>query len=121
MTPDWVTQQKWMEDGRNLQVGDVVLVHGPGPLKRKYFLAKVDLVKQSDDGKVRSCTIGHAVFPKKSKPDCVHGRRWIQVTRSVQRLSLILPVEEQESSVVVVNGEVQTVLEDGEIIYRDGQ
>ena len=121
VTPDWVTQQKWMEDGRNLQVGDVVLVHEPGPLKRKYFLVKVGSVKKSDDGKVRSCTVRHAVFPKKSKLDCVHGRQWIQVTRSVQRLSLILPVEEQDGSVVVVDGEVRTGLEDGEIIYRDSQ
>ena len=33
-------------------MGDIVLVHEPGPLKRKYFLAKVDAVKMSDDGRL---------------------------------------------------------------------
>ena len=96
-----------------------MLVHEPSLLKRKYFLNKVDSVKQSDDGKVRSCTVRYAVFPKKSRPDSVRGRKWIQVTRSVQRLSLILLVEEQVSPVIVLDGEVRTGLEDGEIIYRD--
>ena len=70
MTPDLVTQHKWMEDGRNLKVGNVVLVHEPGPLKRKYFLAKVNSVKESNDGRVRNCTVRHAMFSKKTKPDC---------------------------------------------------
>ena len=75
MTPDWVTLQRGMEDGRNLKVGDITLVHKPGPLRGKYFLAKVDSVKASNDGKVRSCTVGHTMFPKKSKKDYVRSRR----------------------------------------------
>ena len=90
-------------------------------MARKYFLAKVDSVRESNDGRVRICTVRHAMFSKKSKPDCVRGRRWIQVTRSVQRLSLILPVEEQESSVVVVDGEIRTYLEDRKIVSGGGQ
>ena len=60
------------------------------PIKAKYKLAIVETVHVSDDGSVRSATLRYAV---------VNGNRStnIRVIRSVQRLVLILPVEEQDN------------------------
>ena len=44
VTPDWVVTQKWHETGRNLKVGDVVLVHDKSPMKGHYILAIVEAV-----------------------------------------------------------------------------
>ena len=55
----------------------------------------VEEVKVSDDGCVRSVLLRYAIVTKDTKP------RIIRVQRSVQRLALILPVEEQSSPVYV--------------------
>jgi hypothetical protein len=59
------------------------------PIKAKYKLAIVEAVHTSNDGSVRSATVRYTV---------VNGQRStiIRVKRSVQRLVLILPVEEQD-------------------------
>ena len=67
----------------------------PSKVKAKYKLGIVDSVKMSGDGCVRSATIRYASIQKYP-----HGGDKIQiirVKRSVQRLALILPVEEQSS------------------------
>ena len=58
------------------------------PLKAKYKLAIVEQVHTSDDGLVRSATVRYTN---------IRGDSWthIRVKRSVQRLVLIMPVEEQ--------------------------
>ena len=100
VTPESVVRAKWHETGRNLKPGDIVLVHDKTPLKGKYIMAKVEEVVTSKDGLVRSCTVGYRV-PKKEAPRVYTGGKWISLTRSVQRLTLLLPVEEQDSPLTV--------------------
>ena len=64
-----------------------------GKLKAKYKLGVVDAVKVSLDGHVRSATIRYVLLQQNS--DTNDRIRVIHVTRSVQRLVLILPMEEQ--------------------------
>ena len=95
VTPESVIRQKWHEDGRNLAIGDVVLVHDSSPIKGKYTLAIVQDVRLSRDNRVRSCTVGYRVPNPKDKVREYTGGKWIKLSRSVQKLSLLLPVEEQ--------------------------
>ena len=113
VTPQSIIRQKWHESQRNLQVGDVVLVHDQSPVKGKYQLAIVDEAKESKDGYVRSCVVKYRVpDPKdvvktsgKEKKRYPAGKE-AKITRSVQRLTLLLPVEEQSGRLEVDNGHV---------------
>ena len=108
VTPDWLLRRKWHETGRNLRVGDIVLVHDKTPMKGKYLLAVVEAVSPGKDGLVRSCTVGYGI-PRETKDITKYeGRRWVTITRSVQRLSLLLAVEEQERPLTVEGGNVIT-------------
>ena len=96
-----IIRAKWPETGRNLKTGDVVLIHLKTPIKGKYTMAIVESVETSKDGLVRSCDVGYRI-PKSTDPvDTYTGGKWISLTRSVQRLTLILPVEEQTNPLTV--------------------
>ena len=65
----------------------------------KYRLAIVDDVKVSKDGNMRSAVVCYTSI--RSSPQGKEILQAIQVHRSVQRLCVILPVEEQVSGVNV--------------------
>ena len=106
-TPAQVIRQRWHKTQGNLQVGDLVLVHDANKIRNKYQLAKVTEVKVSSDGLVRSCTVGfrQTRSPTKHKK---YRSVWQTLQRSIQRLTLLLPIEEQTEDLVVTNGEVHT-------------
>ena len=72
-------------------------------LKGKYRLAIVNEVYTSTDGQVRSATVRYSLI--RTSPQGKETIKPISVKRSVQRLSLILPVEEQTSAVEVKDHE----------------
>ena len=75
-----------------------------GKLKAKYKLGVVDTVNTSKDGNVRSAVARYSLVQK--APSGADRVTKIQVTRSVQRLVMILPVEEQQHPVLVKDNEV---------------
>ena len=112
VTPEAVIRQQWHEKGRNLKIGDIVLVHDKSMVKGKYTLAVVDSVKVSDDELVRSCTVSYTI-PKPNEPaNRYSGGKRITLTRSIQRLTLLLPVEEQTESLNVVDNSIVSIVED---------
>ena len=115
VTPQYVLRQKWHEDGRDLQVNDVVLIHDASEFKGKYRLGIVETVNLGRDNRVRSCAVGYTLPRVKDPLGQYTGGRRILVTRSVQRLSLLLPVEEQSDRLEVVGFEVK-MLNKGENI-----
>ena len=110
VTPLKIIRQKWHATGRNLAVGDLVLVLDENPIKGKYKLALVDSVKVSSDGLVRSCVVKYRLPATMDTASVLHGKM-IKVTRSIQRLSLILPVEEQNGELTVEDGIVKAKLD----------
>ena len=100
VTPGLVHRQKWHQKGRNLKVDDLVMICEPTKIKAKYRLGVVDSVKVSDDGCVRSATIRYTLI-QPSANNNKDNVRVVYVKRSVQRLCLILPVEEQSAGVEV--------------------
>ena len=95
VSPGLVYRQKWHLKGRNLKSKDVVLICEKTKVKAKYRLAIVDQVKFSSDGNVRSATLPYTSIrtSPRGKDIC----QTVRVERSVQRLCVILPVEEQTS------------------------
>ena len=101
VSPSLVVRQKWHEKSRNLCVGDLVRICEPSKLKAKYKLGIVDAVTISADGNVRSAIIRYVLLQKNSKGEDMV--RVIRVSRSVQRLVLILPVEEQDTQLTITS------------------
>ena len=106
MTPGLIVRQKWHETSRNLRVGDLVMLCEASPLKAKYKLGVVDEIHPSEDGCVRAVTVRYVLIQK-------NNIQHIRVKRTVQRLSLILPVEEQSSPLEVEEHELCSVVKAG--------
>lgn len=95
-----VPTQRWYKERRNIRVGDVVLVEyssksAPGT----YRLARVSEVEVDDvDGLVHTCTVVYSLLAELSEKDkaLYKGITKKELRVPVQRLVLILPVEESE-------------------------
>ena len=99
VSPGLIVRQKWHQSSRNLRVGDVVMICEPSKIKSKYKMGVIETVFESNDGYVRSVVVKYVLVQKSSAGD---GKvTTIRVKRSIQRLTLILPVEEQDSQVEV--------------------
>ena len=112
VSPGLVHRQKWHRKGRNLQVNDVVLIVEATKIKGKYRLAVVDEVFTSSDGRVRSALVRYSLV--NTSPQGKETVKQIRVKRSVQRLSLVLPVEEQSSTTCEVKGYEHSVSVNGQ-------
>ena len=99
VSPALVLRQKWHEPSRNVCVGDLVMICEDSKVKAKYKMGVVDNVKYSSDNVVRSATVRYCNIQHNPKGD--DEVTTMRVERSIQRLVLIMPVEEMQASVVV--------------------
>ena len=106
VTPEAIIRQKWHEQGRNLMEGDIVLIHDKGPIKGKYTLGIVDSVDKSQDQLVRSVKVGYMVPNGKDRSSEYTGGKRIVVSRSIQKLTLLLPVEDQDTMLQIRDGKI---------------
>ena len=82
---------------RNLQPGDICLLLYESKIVANYRLCKVIKAVPSDDGQVRTVTVGY--LPRKALRQVVYHPVPLQSKEvAVQRLVLIMPVEEQLTS-----------------------
>ena len=107
VTPLKIIRQKWHQSQRNLCPGDLVLVHDETAIKGAYKLAIVKSVKVSSDGLVRSCEVEYKIPNSKDSCKEYTGGKTIVLKRSVQRLSLLIPIEEQSQKLVVEDKHVK--------------
>ena len=96
VSPSLVSRQKWHQASRNICDGDLVMIVDSGKIKGKYKLGVVVATNVSSDGLVRSATVQY--FVRRGVAETWSAER---VTRSVQRLVLILSVEEQAGELMV--------------------
>ena len=90
-----------------------MLLHDKSPLKGRYTLGIVESVNLGRDGLVRSCEVGYTVSNKRDPIGEYTGGKRITVTRSVQRLTLLLPIEDQQNSLEVEDNVVKLKKVDG--------
>ena len=73
-------------------------------------MAIVDSVNESKDGLVRSCTERYRIPDPKDEKGQYSGGKVIKLTRSIQRLTLLLPVEEQVEDLKVIDDGSKNVI-----------
>ena len=92
--PTLVPIRKWKKRRENLSVGDIVMLYYEGNLKDDYRLAKVLDVYPDERGLVRTVKIGYRKRNKKEKVDVYKPKPLVEEKIAVQRLSLLVPVNE---------------------------
>ncbi|KAJ8047913.1 hypothetical protein HOLleu_00029 [Holothuria leucospilota] len=73
------SRQKWTRKGRNLQIGDIVLLCEEGVPRNRWEMCKVVKVYPSDDGLIRKVSV-------------FIGRRKSTLDRPITKLVLLIPV-----------------------------
>ena len=96
-----LTTKSWTEAKRGVKVGDVVLVGYPHKSKvGKYRLGIVLQTGKDKDDLIRTCVVGYRLIQKDLPSDQLRiylkGIKWKKLRVPVQRLCLILPVEEYD-------------------------
>ena len=92
--PSLVRQNKWLIPEKDLAPGDVVLVADKSFNKGSYKLAQVHEVFPGPDGKVRKVNIRYKHLRSYEPNGMYKGAKDIIVSRSVQRLALLVPTSE---------------------------
>lgn len=90
--PTLVVRQKWHVSKRNVVPGDIVLLQDSNAIVGKWKLAQIAEATPSQDGKVRNVIVRY----KNPKPGVKYeGVPDMLIRRSVHKLVVLLPVEEQ--------------------------
>ena len=71
------------------------------------MLGVVESIDPSKDHMVRSCKVAYTIPNSKDPIGVDTGGKRIVVSRSIQKLTLILPIEDQHGSMVVENNTVK--------------
>ena len=88
-------RRKWNTTTRNLRPGDVVIVADKNTLRGEYRLGLVHEVFPGQDERVRRVSVRYKNFQVGDKINAYKGdHQAIIVTRSTQRLALLVPVDE---------------------------
>ena len=99
--PQSILRQKWHQSGRDLKKGDLVLIHDSSPFKGKYVMGVVEDVVIGKDERVRSCSVSYVVPGSTGSGQNYSRGKHVIVKRSIQKLTLLLSVEEQEHAIEV--------------------
>ena len=91
--PALVVQRKWHTARCNLCPGDVAIVADKNTLRGYYRLVLVKDVFPGEDGKVRKVTVQHKTYRTGERVHEYRGARDTVVSRAVQRLALLVPVD----------------------------
>ena len=94
--PTLIQQSKWLHESRDLAVNDVVLIADRNVMKSEYKLGVISDVKPSRDGRIRRAEVTYKRYRVgESLYEC-RGAKDVKVTRSAQRLALLIPVDERK-------------------------
>ena len=92
-----IVRSKWQQNVRNVQQGDVVLMRSHGKLNPgDYKRGIVKEVLVDDDGRVRTAMVQCYRPDSRRSPTVYKGEGQVTVRLAVQRLVVLLPVEERD-------------------------
>ena len=92
--PTLLLQNKWVTETRGVKVGDVVLVADSNTFRGDYRLARVVQVHPSKDGIARRASVAYKNYKVGEDIREYKGAKDTVVERSLQKLSLLIPIEE---------------------------
>jgi hypothetical protein len=84
---------------RNLRQGDVVIVADKNVMRGNYRLGMIQEVFPDEDGKVRRVLVKYKNFHVGNDRSYYGISEAVTVSRSVQRLALLVPVEDKDETV----------------------
>ena len=96
--PTLLHQRKWVTETRPPAIGDVVLVADANTFRGEYRLARVVGVTPSKDGIVRRASVAYKNYKVGEAIHIYKGAKDTVVERSLQKLSLLIPVENPEET-----------------------
>ena len=94
--PSLLIKQKWHTCKRDVKVGDIVLIQDSNQVRGKWKLGRVVTANPGRDGKVRKVEIQYKNPVLNEKVQIYKGRGYVTVERPVQRLVVIVPVDEED-------------------------
>ena len=90
--PSLLIRQKWHTSRRNLKQGDIVLIQDNDSVRGEWKMGIVsNAVPNSEDGFVRNCIVKY----KQKLPGLDFKSCFTSIQRAVQRLVVLLPVDER--------------------------
>ena len=92
--PSLMLRQKWHTSHRNLKIGDVVLIQDSNLVRGNWKLGKVSNVYPGADGKVRRVDVQYKNLTVSEPTKQYQGKGYVTVQRPVQRLVLLIPIDE---------------------------
>ena len=95
MLPTLVPIRRWRKKKKNLNIGDVVMVEYPNALKYDYRVGRIIDVHPDPSKLVRTVTVAYRKRDAREDPKVYKSKPLTQEKMAVQRLSLLVPVEEQ--------------------------
>ena len=97
-SPALMMHTKWQQRKRPVKVGDVVIVYEPNTVKGQYKLGLITETIPSKDGIIRKVKLSYKNYKVNEKVTCYSGAPDKIVTRSVQRLCLLVPVDANQET-----------------------
>ena len=94
--PSLIRQGKWKTISRNLKPGDIVSVADSNALRGKYYIAQVQEVFPGRDGCVRKVSVRYKNFRVGEQVHEYKGSKDVVVYRSIQKLALLVPIDETQ-------------------------
>ena len=93
--PTMMQHTKWHKKMRNLEVGDIVLVCDSNVLRSHYHLAEVMQTYPDSNGMIRRVSLRYRNVKVGKNVRTYAGGSDVVISRSVHKLSLVVPIEEQ--------------------------
>ena len=108
--------KSWTEEKRGVKPGDVVLINYTDKSKTgTWKLGRVESVELDEDGLVRTCVVEYRLvrsdLPAEELRIYFKGLKFKKIRVPVQRLSLILPVEEQKVAADVASEVYEDIID----------
>jgi hypothetical protein len=97
--PTLIVCRKWHVNTRNLRPGDVVIVADKNVMRGNYRLGMIQEVFLDEDRKVRRVLVKYKNVHIGKDRSCYGISEAVTVSRSVQRLALLVPVEDKDETV----------------------
>ena len=89
--PSLIVRQKWHTEKWGVKVNDIVIIQDSNVVRGEWKLVSIKRILPSQDGLIRKCEVEY----KLKHQDGIISNSFTVVTRPVQRLIILLPVEDQ--------------------------
>ena len=93
--PTLVPIRRWRHKKKNLNVGDVVMIMYPNQMKDDYRVGKIVAVHPDSSKLVRTVTVAYRRRDAREDRNTYKSKPLTEERMAVQRLSLLVPSEEQ--------------------------